>query len=187
MKIFIAHLEYHHGNQAMIHAATEEALHAQIMEFVREDLAGFDRYRPEMTDDEAIELFQGASESSYFVDEINVADAFTDMECETAQIVWEAMLERNGKQPDEHPFERTWENYGVYGMRQIARGMALSIEAQWRAVDEQQRDGWSFDWEVVPNALDLVEWDPENGTATLPEGAVQKAIDGLIERAPKSS
>lgn len=70
--LHVAHLEYHHGNQAMLHAFTKEGLDAQVMEFVREDLAVFPRYHEDMTDDDALELFHSVSESSFYTDSIEI-------------------------------------------------------------------------------------------------------------------
>lgn len=158
MKIHIAHLEPVDGEQRMIHAITREALDRQIASFVRKELAGFDRYRPGMTDAQAIELFQSAAEGSYYTSEIDVditRTHFDEMQCETAQIVWEVLLDIR---KDETPLDFAWHRHGTYQMRSFARSIALQIEEEWNATKEDLRDGIVFDWELVPAVLDKVDW-----------------------------
>lgn len=80
---------------------------------------------------------------------------YTDMQCETAQIVWEVMLDT--RKPGTL-MDAAWNDTGTYAMRGAARSIALQIEHEWQQVSEDQRDGLAFDWEVVPAVLDITEW-----------------------------
>lgn len=92
-----------------------------------------------------------------------------NLTCETALCVWEAMLDirdrftdGNGATADAPSYvadmEAAWSGNGAFGMRCVARYLALELEEIWSGVPEDTRDGITFDWEFVPMMLEFVDW-----------------------------
>ena len=93
---------------------------------------------------------------------------YTAAEMQAALCVWEAMLDKrmSSKEP-ESPFMVMWDGSGAYEMRDRATEIAVWIESlfedsKWGDMTHPWRalcDALSFDWEIVPTLLDMIEWE----------------------------
>ena len=93
---------------------------------------------------------------------------YSAAEMQAALCVWEAMLDKrmSSKEP-ESPFMRTWDNSGAHEMRDLATEIAVWIEALFEGSERGDMshpwnalcDALSFDWEIVPAVIDMIEWD----------------------------
>jgi len=74
-----------------------------------------------------------------------------------AMCVWEGLLERYQIEIDP-ALTDYWERTGTVAMRYVAIELSEWIYNEWERMPDDIRDGWSFDWEFVPEAVALVDW-----------------------------
>lgn len=89
MKIHVAHLDPHNGDQSMIHDMSRASLLQKITAWAREN-------HPDKNlaaDDDVIDFLNNETEDYVFIDTIDIHDAYTAAETHAAQIVWEAILD----------------------------------------------------------------------------------------------
>lgn len=115
------------------------------------------------------------------------ADAYTALEVEAALCVWEEMLDRARQrdgQPWAAPMIALWDDVGVYQMRAVARALGRALEPVWHTVPEAERDGYSYDWGFIPDALATIDWQavrkwcfaPDSDAFPLDAAAVLAAV-----------
>lgn len=186
--IHVAHLDPYNGDQSIIHAPTREALLDKIAAFFRDLLPA----ELVMSTEEVLEYVREHSESSYYTDAIEV-EGYDAGVTQTAQIVWEAMLEAMAKRNYSKPDQPQWlidfmtrkEDDGAYEMRDLATELAVQIEDQWIVLPEEMHDsGLAFDWELVPSLLEVIPW---TGDAELPAGAVEACMKTLMADMDRSA
>lgn len=64
-----------------------------------------------------------------------------------------------GKAAPEEPDHLKWRgDYGSFEMRAAMIRLAYEVEEVWKAMGEAAQDGYTFDFEFIPDLLDHVDW-----------------------------
>lgn len=117
----------------------------------------------------------------------NGTKVYSAGEMMTALCVWEAMLAmRLGAERDgtdiESPMMAVWGDAGAYEMRDRATEIAVWIESLFGDSDAGDMshpmralcDAESFDWEIIPAILDMLQWDAERLSWSKPDNVVAR-------------
>ena len=85
---------------------------------------------------------------------------------ETALCVWEEMLNRQRVKGtddllDGDVLRQAFADYGTASMRLFAVSVAGLVDRAWATLTAEEQDRVAFDWEFVPDLLQMVDWDFE--------------------------
>ena len=109
---------------------------------------------------------------------------YTEDQVDAALCVWEELLSRiSDFKPESYTgLEAFKDQNGTCTLRQQAVGLGVWVEQAWLLIDEDVRDCYAFDWELVPALLDLVEWGSGSLSHPLPADAAATVNAAFKER-----
>lgn len=87
-----------------------------------------------------------------------------ELHAEAACCIWEALLDIRFKSdlPSFAPaIERCFEGRGTSEMRHAAIALSVLFSDTWHALDPDERDAISFDWDFVPALVRKLIWDAD--------------------------
>jgi hypothetical protein len=88
------------------------------------------------------------------------APTYSHLQVEAALCIWEEIIERTAKRRDsEHAALIAYrKNCGTGALRHESITLAAYCLAVYDLLPEHARDGYPYDWEIIPAILDTIDW-----------------------------